>query len=315
MTLKFWKLDWKNFFVDLYKDPQCTFKRIGFILKHGTSIDRSREILRALENASSDFKVRYGQEISYLKTLPAGELDVFPYPKHEGLLNVEYGFDREKGLPFVCHGKKRLYFASVTSREDMIRTYRAFVEDEGILGTGFRAKHPHCYSDASHRVEDGDVVVDVGCSEGLFSLDVVERAKRIFVFEMLERWNRPLHATFAPYREKVQIINKLVSDKSSPKSVRLVDIDMGTKDDTYFLKMDIEGWEGDVLRASRDFLTTHRVKISCCTYHRQRDADELKTLLSDFGYSVRFSDGYMLPPLDVVAYPYFRRGMIYARNF
>ena len=311
----FLKLDWRNFMVDLWQDPSITFGRIAFILKNGTSIDRAKKIVKALKSDADFFKTSYPDEYDYLMQQCSGGIDIFPYPKIAKSSQVESGFDEATGLPYVIHGESRLYFTSVTRREDMLRAYHAYVEDEGILGTGLRAKSPHSYVDAQHKVEQGDIVIDVGCSEGLFSLDAAPRAKRLVLFEMLERWNKPLQLTFQPFRDKVKIVNKLVSGETTEKSTRLIDVEMGDGSDTYFIKMDIEGWEGEVLRASQDFLTSHRVKISCCTYHRQEDAEKLSQLLQTMGFKVRYSDGYMIPPLDVVKSPYFRRGMIYARNF
>jgi hypothetical protein len=114
----------------------------------------------------------------------------------------------------------------------------------------------------------------------------------------------------------VSIINKLVSSRNSSKEIRLsdalADID---QDKTVFIKMDIEGFEREVISASEDFLKSHKVKLSCCVYHRQDDAAVIKNMLEKMGFKTRFSDGYMLPWMNGIHFPYFRHGLIYAQNF
>ena len=79
--------------------------------------------------------------------------------------------------------------------------------------------------------------------------------------------------------------------------------------------MDIEGGERAVLASSADFLRTHKVKLSCCVYHRQDDAEVISGMLEELGFSLRYSDGYMLPLLGDIVFPYFRHGVVHARNF
>lgn len=307
-------LDWKNFVKDLIADPAITLRRIVAIVRDGTSLSKFQRIRAAIERADPEFREKYREECAYTLSLPGGGVDVFPYPLMGREPDVRSGVD--DGYPWVEHRGRRLYFPMLMEESAAAVAYRAFVTHEGILGEGGqRAKSPHAYQRGMHRVEDGDIVVDVGCAEGLFSLDVAERARKLFLFEVLPRWQVPLERTFAPYAEKTVIVNKLVSGETSSDSVRLVDALSGEEGLTYFVKMDIEGWEGEVIAASRDFLCSHRVKLSCCAYHRQDDARNLCRLLAGMGFRTDFSDGYMLPPLDAIKPPYFRRGMIYARNF
>ena len=62
-------------------------------------------------------------------------------------------------------------------------------------------------------------------------------------------------------------------------------------------------------------LKSHKVKLSCCVYHRQDDAVVIKDMLKKMGYKTRFSDGYMLHWMNGIYFPYFRHGLIYAQNF
>ena len=262
---------------------------------------------------------RYAAELSYLAEAPCDEADnpvrgMFPYPQTVPPQTITSGRDGVSGLPYVVHCGKRLFFPKHYTEEQACAAYREYVEIEGIVGEGHLAKSPHRYQAAGHRVESGDVVVDVGCSEGLFALDAVESAKHCYLFESEKVWLRPLRETFKPYGGKVTIINRFVGDGGSDGSVRLSDALPKDAEGSYFIKMDIEGNERAVLAASRDFLTANRVKLSCCVYHRQDDEAFITGFLKANGFSVSLSDGYMLPAINGIHFPFFRHGVAYASN-
>lgn len=77
--------------------------------------------------------------------------------------------------------------------------------------------------------------------------------------------------------------------------------------------MDIEGEKVNVLKGSKDFLRRNNdsIKLACCTYHRQNDAETIKGLYEEMGYDHEFSDGYMmfLSNHDL-KFPYFTHGII-----
>lgn len=309
------KLDWKHFVIDFIQDPGMTIRRIFDVINQGTSLQKFERISRAIFAEDSDYSARYPEEMAYLKSLPQGTIDVVPYPMKGPPTTITVCDDVVDQLHYVEHRGRKLYFPKTMSKQDCENCYRSLMEGEDILGKG-RVKSPHSYEDETHFVGEGDVVIDVGSAEGLFALNVAERAGRIYLFEMLQRWNRPLKLTFAPFAKKTVIVNKLVSGETQGDSIRLEDaVQDLNHDEVCFIKMDIEGWEKTVLMASESFLKSHRVKISCCVYHRQRDADEISEYLKRIGFKVRFSEGYMIPPLHRVEPPYFRKGMIYAQNF
>lgn len=126
---------------------------------------------------------------------------------------------------------------------------------------------------------------------------------------------KPLSLTFAPYKDKVSIINKLVASRTSGSSIRLDDAVTTKPTSTYFMKMDIEGAELNVLTSSESFLKANKIKLACCTYHRQDDAKNISEYLTKLGFKISFTDGYMLPSCNGVHFPYFRKAMIHAVNF
>jgi hypothetical protein len=79
--------------------------------------------------------------------------------------------------------------------------------------------------------------------------------------------------------------------------------------------MDIEGHETSVVESSKEFLLERQnIRIACCTYHRQNDADTLARIFSDSHYEIEYSDGYMLFIYDELRAPYFRKGIIRAKK-
>ena len=115
----------------------------------------------------------------------------------------------------------------------------------------------------------------------------------------------------------MKIIGKMVSDSTSKHTTRIVDA-IGkdiSADDRFFVKMDIEGGERFVIKGNEDFFRNNKVKLSCCVYHRQDDAIVIKDTLERLGYTTRFSKGYMLIGMNGIHYPYFRHGVIYAKNY
>ena len=259
---------------------------------------------------------KFRDELAYLVSKGWAGMGMFPYAPVKEQLPVESGYDNRTGLPYVVHNGHRLYWQKWMSPQEAESVYRGYVENECILGDRYRSKTPHAYFTDSFKVEEGDVLLDVGCSEGLFALHCIDLARRVYAFEALPKWKTPLSCTFGPFAGKAKIYNKYVSDHTGGSCVRLVDVLADEPEDaTYFIKMDIEGAERVVLPSCRDFFAKRRVKLACAAYHRVDDAECLSSMLQEMGFSTEFSDGWMLPEINGYVYPYFRHGMIYARNF
>ena len=259
---------------------------------------------------------KYLDEISYLKEL--GSITVFPYRENKSIQGfVEAGFDYDKGMPFVVHNKnKKLYFPKSWSIDQAKATYINFIECENILGGDYSKKSPHQYQKGNFCVKKGDVVLDIGSAEALFSLDLIDIAKKIYIFESDKIWIEALKATFEPYQDKVIIINKLVSNIDSKDSVKLESCIKLGEIQSLFIKMDIEGYEKLVIEGNKTFLSKNiNIKIACCTYHRQDDAECLEKIFNKLDYHTEYSDGYMIFKFDKdIRPPYFRKGIIRASN-
>ena len=268
----------------------------------------------------SSEKEKYGKECSYLESMSLNDLSYLfiPYPvRKEGFTkNISAGKDGR--LSYVFHQDKgKLFFPKNTSLSDAVNEYRGLVEREALLGNGVLECSPHSYQDSGFKVEEGDVLLDVGCAEGIFTFDNIEKVERAYLFESSSEWKAPLQRTFAPYLDKVDIINKCVSGRTVGNEIMLIDVisrDL-LKESHFFVKMDVEGAERSILKGNEDFFSIAKVKLSCCVYHRQDDAQVIEAMLKSMGYKTRFSEGYMLTAMNGIHYPYFRHGVIYAQNY
>ncbi|MDE6845845.1 MAG: FkbM family methyltransferase [Lachnospiraceae bacterium] len=220
-------------------------------------------------------------------------------------------YDKENGLIYGIYGGKRLYFSKAT--KDLKQAYQ---ELNGLAAE--QSEHsPHRYLTEEFNVGPDDIVFDVGCADGNFSLSVVDKAKEIYLFEIEEQWMKPLQLTFAPYKDKVHIIKKCVTKQSDNFSVSIDEFCEKNKIDRIgLLKMDVEGYEKSVLSGAERMLQEKRIdKIAVCTYHRLNDEQELGAMLSD--YTKETAEGYMLGALlcDIwdIKPPYFTKGLMRAR--
>jgi len=268
--------------------------------------------LKLLRYYDDNPNIEYENEISYLKKL--GFISGFPYKQVKWLKDIEGGFDIKRKMPFVLHNNKRLYFPKSWNVEQAKGAYANLIQNENILGGGYTEKAPHQYQTNDFRVKEGDTVLEIGAAEALFSLDIIDLAKKIYIFEPKKVWRKPLQATFEPYKDKVEIIAKFVSNIDSDDEVKLETCLKFEDSESFFVKMDVEGYEKIVIEDNISFFSKNTdIRVSCCTYHKQTDAEDFKKIFSGIGYSIEYSDGYMLfLSGDNLRPPYFRKGMIRA---
>jgi hypothetical protein len=269
------------------------------------------EILQYFDHNSIE---EFRKEVEFLKK--KGSLAIFPYnhTKKEPD-NLKSGFDEIRKMPFVFHKDKKLYYPSNFSTEQARRVYLNLVFEQNILEEKYSEKTPHQYITDSFYVQNDDIVLDIGATEGLFMLNVIDKVRRGFILEPDKTWTKALMATFEPYKERVTIINKYASNEDSKKAIT---VDSCLKDEfgNIFIKMDVEGSESLVLNGAKNMLNRNNdIRVACCTYHRHEDANLFVDFFKSINYQIEFSDGYMLLYFDdTIKPPYFRRGLIRAKK-
>lgn len=245
--------------------------------------------------------------LNYLNRKP---MAVFPYDFQDEYVadKIDVFKDREKGLNYVLLDGKKLYFKKRWGKKKIQNLYNLLSKEQDI-------QSPHRYLTEQFGFDNGEVLVDVGAAEGNFALSVVEKASRIILFEADKEWIEPLNATFEPWKDKVEIVNKFVSNISDSQNTRLDDhISVGNAGT--FLKIDVEGTESRLLNGCNRILSEKKpLKVAICTYHKQNDEKEFSELLTQKGFETSPSDGYMLFFYDKqMKAPYFRRGLIRAQK-
>ena len=184
---------------------------------------------------------QYQKELDYLRQ--AGRFCNFPYETQEDNIAIKTGFDQNVRMPYVIHKNKRLFFHEKYSEIGAKETYRNYIFVEKLLGKDDIDGAPHQYQSPRVQVADGDVVFDIGAAEGLFALDHIDKASHVVIVESDPKWFKPLKQTFAPYSNKVTIIQKFVTATDTETTISLASLLSSIDYSSAFVKMDIEGYE------------------------------------------------------------------------
>ncbi len=213
------------------------------------------------------------------------------------------------GLPYVVTEGKRLYFKRRMNKHTVRLVFNALRMEQD-------AQSPHCYTDEHFKAEEGDTLADVGCAEGYFSLLNIEKVKRVYLFEQDAEWIEALEATFAPWKEKVTIVPKFVSDREREDEISLDRFFEQANEKPDFYKIDVEGAEKSVLNGMQALLRRPRQKIALCTYHRHADFETFSRFFEERGYAYCATDGLMIFQNDMenARPPYFRKCVLKARK-
>lgn len=213
-----------------------------------------------------------------------------PYPylwigEYDRLL-IDVHIDTENSLPFVMHHGKRLYFGR-DMINDIPEMYKGLLIEQDE-----RSAHRYVvsYSDLTDKV-----LLDIGAAEAIFTLDTIEYVNHAYLFECDERWLEALKATFAPWKEKVTIVRKYVSDINDKNNVTLDSYISDKQIDNLFLKMDIEGYERNALKGAKNLLKKAKnISGSVCIYHLHDDKELIQRLLERLDYVTEIQPGYIL---------------------
>lgn len=243
--------------------------------------------------------------LDYLQRKP---LAVFPYDFQDEYIAdmIEVFFDQEKGLRYVLHEGKKLYFKKRWGKKKIQNLYNLLLKEQDI-------QSPHRYLSPHFGFDNGEVLVDVGAAEGNFALSNVEKASRVIIFEADKEWIEPLNATFEPWKDKVEIVNKFVGNITDSQNTKLDD-HISVNGAGMFIKIDVEGAESRLLNGCKRILSEQKpLKVAICTYHKQNDEKDFTELLTQLGFNTTPSNGYMLFFYDKkMSAPYFRRGLLRA---
>ncbi len=263
--------------------------------------------IRLLSLISPSFKKKYKDEIDHLKTLEETSshfeyIIPYSYTKRADHTNEEVFLDEDHGLFYVLHNGKRLYFNEKYDTVEKVKYsyYSLKLEQD--------KRSPHRYTNDQFSINDGAVVADVGTAEGIFSLDIIEKVSRIYMFEADNDWQKALMLTFDPWKDKICIVSSFVSNVDDEDNIRL---------DTYFkdkhvdfFKIDVDGAERLLIQGASDLIKNKKANFAITTYHNQSDAAEFQSFFSERGYKTSFSEGNLLFLYGKLKPPYFRKAVL-----
>lgn len=149
-------------------------------------------------------------------------------------------------------------------------------------------------------IKDGDVVIDAGASMGVFSALVANHYPNatIYAFEPSPLSFASLQENMKPY-PNVKVFNMGLGDLNAQvpfhvdgvavggdhfgagggQTVRTVTVD-SLNLDLNFMKMDTEGYEGNILKGAKETIKRNKPIIAMSAYHKKEDKVELPLLLN-----------------------------------
>jgi hypothetical protein len=275
------------------------------------------EVTRFFNNEKYQLRINIIKYLyEYLRKTEDYEMaEILQYLKRNPLTNIPYNLasketssisvysDDKLNMKYVLFDNKKLYFPRGWKNHHISGFLRNILTEQNI-------DSPHRYEYGQFRVNIHDTVVDVGASEGLFGLSIIDRVQKLYLFECDSGWIESLTETFKPWENKVEIINKYVSDNDKDNTTSL---DTFFKErEINFIKADVEGAETAIIKGAENILlSSKKLKIAICTYHRKNDYDDLKNILSAYGYNIDHSKGYIFHLGEKnLTPPYLRRCLI-----
>ncbi len=237
--------------------------------------------MNTLSTVSSELEV----VLSYLKDNP---LHMYCYPFYDAYRNknTPIYFDDKANMYFGIYEGKQMYFAQRLNTEQKARAYfNAVIMEQDI-------RSPHCYWNDAKMCRMSGIGVDVGAAEGIFALKIIDQIDFIYLIEADEQWVEALKYTFAPYRDKVDIIKKYAGNKDCEDTIKLDTLLKGKKVD--FMKLDIEGMELEALKGSEEIILTNKAVLAVCVYHHEKDNEQISSWLKEREYQTSNSSGLVV---------------------
>ncbi|MFK8057964.1 MAG: FkbM family methyltransferase [Saprospiraceae bacterium] len=279
--------------------PRFIKRRINGNITTRTILDHYKSLEKSAVSQEEKIALEY---------LSKNGLCVFPYSFTDKYKkdDIVVHDDEELKLKYVFLDGKRLYFKRNSSTRGIKRNYSRLLAEQDL-------ESPHRYLTDDFDIGQNAILVDVGAAEGNLPLSVIEKVSKVYLFETDPAWIEALEATFAPWKDKVEIVNKFVSNTNDASNVSLDEF-FGDKPVFDVLKVDAEGAEADILEGSKAILATkHPMKLALCCYHKPHDDVEFTATLSAVDFSISFADGYMIFTDPATFFPpYLRRGVLRA---
>jgi len=212
----------------------------------------------------------------------------YPFVNEYLFRKVNIFFDTNNSMHYVYHNNKKLFFKKNIPKTEIESLYNSLCTEQDI-------RSPHSYKSFNISYSSEDIAIDAGAAEGIWSLDIVDSVKELYLFECEDEWIDALNVTFAPWKDKVHIIKKYISNKTEEEKIRLDDYFIEKNIFPTIIKADIEGSEIALTEGASELLSKHLQHVILCTYHNENDYQELSSILERYGFQIQPSKGYIFP--------------------
>lgn len=234
------------------------------------------------------------------------EMNNYPFIHKYLYRYIRVYVDKEVEMNYVLHNKKRLYFKRGMTKSQVRYAYNYLCIEQD-------KESPHSYNFEKINFVN-EVVADIGAAEGIWGLNIIDKVKMLYLFECDERWVEALSQTFLPWKEKVFIVQKYVSDKVYKNNISLDSFFYLKNIPLSIIKADIEGSEIDMLLGAKNMINAKWLKhLIVCTYHRNDDYENICKILRENKYQISSSKGFLAmynyPDLSQV----FRKGVVHGK--
>ena len=292
------------------------YARLKYIWHRFKKTGRYKLTKRLLQHIETEDCKLSTEEKTVLKKLLSSRLVShisYPFVKEYEYRPVKVLWDETKSLYYVYHHAKRLYF-----KKGLPKPFIRYIYNDLCLEQDIRS--PHSYFVFPIQYHDTDIAVDIGAAEGIWALDIVEKVRELYLFEYDEDWIKALQATFEPWKDKVHIVNKYVSDVSDSKNTTLDDYFYARNIFPTIIKADVEGAEIALVKGASGLLSNHIAHAIICTYHNPDDFAMVLEMVKEYYTEVDVSNGYLI---DIYSVPHFachdftnifRKGVIHAHT-
>ena len=144
--------------------------------------DMLSEAVYALANGDY-WRYKHGKEadnpeiadiIEYIDREQKISLISYDFVKEYDGLPVEVCLDGGCGMYYIPYKGRKMFFPRGWNEEKIVSYYRSVVMEQD-------ARSPHCYANDAFGVKAGDVVVDAGAAEGIFALDCIDTASKLYL--------------------------------------------------------------------------------------------------------------------------------------
>lgn len=169
----------------------------------------------------------------------------------------------------------------------------------------------HYYEYKTTEVSNDDIVVDCGAGEGLFSLSVIGKCKKVIIIEANDIFYCALEKTFRKYiPQKAELFKFAVGDKDSvvklsdhSLSSSIIEVNEGNtkmttldnllynKERIAYIKADLEGYELKMLKGALHIIRDFCPKMVVTCYHQTDNHREItkfvRELVPEYKYYLK----------------------------